>query len=122
MEWLADRFVEERDQVGGSGPGQRVPEALRVLAVRYARWAMEDEGESLSGAARRLSVGAVTLRRWLESARDSVPAMREVVVRDLPAAKGEPPSPCLSLVTPEGFRVEGLSPAEVVELVRALQT
>lgn len=120
MESLADRFIEERHRREAVGPGQRVPEEVRLLAVRYARWALESEGLSVAGAAERLSVRAVTLKRWLAAA-EPVPAMRPVVVREDSAPQEDAEKADLTLVTPDGFRVEGLSGRELVDLVRALR-
>jgi len=86
---------------------------------------VEEGGESVSAVARRLEVTPLTLERWLASAPQEAapPVMREVVVRDAAGAPaGEQGEMGLTLVTPDGFRVEGLAAAELVEILRALRT
>jgi hypothetical protein len=117
MEELAQEFVRRRGSLRQAGLGIRVPEELRRLAVRFGRWA-QDEGESLGEAAVQLGVSRATLERWLaeEPAGDSS-AVREVVVREEEAGGGG----VLTLVTPEGFRIEGLAVADLAVLVRSLR-
>lgn len=118
MHHLAQQFVEGRIERGLVGPGRRVSEDLRDLAVRFARWKFETGG-SLEDAATQLSVLPATLERWLDAAPPE-PLLRQVVVRDetplsSPAAKG------LVLTTPDGFRIEGFTAPEVADLLRYLR-
>lgn len=117
MEELAREFVRRRGSLRHAGRGIRVPEELRRVAVRFGRWAL-DEGESLGEAAAQLGVSRATLERWLdeEPAGDSS-LVREVVVREEEAGAGAG----LTLVTPEGFRIEGLAVADLTALVRSLR-
>lgn len=117
MEDLAREFVRRRDSLRQAGGGIRVPDELRRVAIRFGRWAL-DEGESLGEAAAQLGVSRATLERWLdeEPAGDSS-AVREVVVRAEEAGGGTG----LTLVTPEGFRIEGLAVADLIALVRSLR-
>jgi len=119
MEELAREFVRRRDSLRQAGRGARVPEELRRVAVRFGLWAL-DEGESLGEAAARLEVSRATLERWLdeEPAGGSSP-VREVVVRAEEAGAGSGAG--LTLVTPEGFRIEGLAVADLTALVRSLR-
>jgi hypothetical protein len=122
MHELAREFVRRRAERRQAGVGFRVAGDLRRLAVRFGRWALED-GLSLAAAAERLGVSWATLRRWLEETPpEEVPVLREVVVA-VPAA-GEPAGGAgsrLALVTPGGLRIEGLTRADVVELLGALR-
>lgn len=120
MEELAQEFVRRRDVLRQAGRGFRVPEELRRVAIRFGRWALE-EGESLGEAAARLEVSRATLERWLdeEPAAESSP-VREVVVREAGTEKVGGGTD-LTLVTPEGFRIEGLAVADLTELVRSLR-
>lgn len=118
MEHLADEFIRRRRSIV-VGPGKRYPDALRELAVRFATEA-EAAGWSASRIARRLGVAWPTVGRWLQmSPIDRADnAMREVVVRDeVPSAIELRPV----LVTPEGYRIEGLRQEDLVELVQALR-
>lgn len=117
MEHLARQVVEERLRRGEVGPGKRVSADLKRIAVEYTRQAL-DRGEDLGAISGRLSVLPVTLERWLAQAPVE-PTLREVVVRDEIA--GHAPSGQVTLVTPEGFRIEGLEAADLPTLLAQLR-
>ncbi len=118
MEHLADEFIRRRRSIV-VGPGKRYPESLRRLAIAFAAEA-EAAGWSASRIAQRLGISWATLERWCAtpSIVEAKGGMREVVVRDAAplAVEGH-----AVLVTPEGYRIEGLRQEELVELVRALR-
>ena len=122
MEALAREFVRRREVLRGEGGGFRVPEDLRRLAVRFGRWAVAN-GESLGGAATQLGVSRVTLERWLERRQPLVaaPALREVVLRESVVAESPVAAGSLIVVTPDGFRIEGLCRADLSALVPSLR-
>ena len=118
---LLEAFREGLQEAGiQPGRGVRYPQALRRIAVDYAQEARH-RGHSRRGCAENLGVSDVTLSRWIEEAGLPVPEfgetapLREVVLTDSRLGRS------LSLVTPEGFRVEGLDVAELAELLRALR-
>ena len=118
MEHLADEFIRRRRSIA-VGRGKRYPESLRRLAVRFATEA-EAAGWGPSRIARRLGVASATVERWCEtpSIVETEGGMREVVVRDdVPAAVERR----AVLVTPEGYRIEGLRAEDLAELVRTLR-
>ena len=118
MEHLADEFIRRRRSIV-VGRGKRYPEDLRQLAVGFAAEA-ETAGWSASRIARHLGVSWATLERWCttQPAVESGGQMREVVVRDdVPSLAALGPA----LVTPEGYRIEGLRQEELVEILRALR-
>ena len=118
MEHLADEFIRRRRSMV-VGRGKRYPEPLRQLAVGFATEA-EACGWSGSRMARRLGVAWATLERWCatQPVTDSGGGMREVVVRDdAPSSAELRPV----LVTPEGYRIEGLGQEDLVEILRALR-
>lgn len=117
MQDRAQRFKTlVRQLMGGRrGRGVRYPQAVRLEAVAFAHEALAS-GASLSGIATSLGIGEVTLSRWLEPERVG---LREVEILGaeparMPAAAG------VVLVSPSGFRVEGLELAQVAELLRVL--
>ena len=121
MDRLLEAFRQGLQGAGlRAGLGVRYPQALRELAVAYFHEAHR-QGRSRRRAAEALGVSDVTLSRWIEEAGPDVPelvetaALREVVVTD------SRPRGSLSLVTPEGYRVEGLGVAELAEVLRALR-
>jgi len=93
----------------------RYPLELRARVAALAR-ARQAAGGSLPALGRQLGIPVVTLKRWLQASAPS-PAFRRI---DLAARKpgevenGEAP---LVLVTPAGYRVEGLTLAGVRELL-----
>ena len=108
-----------RRQVRALGPrhrGARVPRALRTAIVAYAR----DEragGASCGAIAKRLGVCAESIRRWVgtRSARDSrAGALVPVHV------VAEAAVTTLTVWSPTGYRVDGLSVGAAAELLRRL--
>ncbi len=67
---------------------------------------------SLAAVASDLGVSVMSLTKWLRDARPA-PSF-------LPVRIAETASPTLSLVTPSGYRVEGLTPEGIVALLRIL--
>ena len=118
MEQLADEFVRRRRSIV-VGRGKRYPESLRQLAVGFAAEA-QALGWSGSRIARRLGIAWATLERWCatEPVTEGAGGMREVVVRDDVLSSAELGA---VLVTPEGYRIEGLRQEDLVEVLRALR-
>ncbi len=118
MEHLADEFIRRRRSIV-VGRGKRYPEDLRQLAVGFAAEAGAC-GWNGSRMARRLGISWATLERWCatQPAAEFGGGMREVVVHDdaTTAVEVRP-----VLVTPEGYRIEGLRQEELVEILRALR-
>jgi hypothetical protein len=112
-------FRQAAEERGLGRRGRRYPEELRELAVKYWRRA-ERDGTARGAVANELGVAEQTLSRW--EARLPTPStaseIREVVVIE----DDEPLfPPTLALVTPSGYRVEGLSLDDVSVLLGALR-
>lgn len=81
------------------------------------------EGVNLTVIARELGVNRGTLRRWLEHTADSVPpTFVPVVVRPSVSLEAEQvtipmPTP-IALVSPTGFRLEGLTLEDAIHTLR----
>jgi len=107
-----------RRRVHALGPryrGARVPAALRAAIARYAR----DErasGASCRTIGRRLGVSAESIRRWafMEPVRDGSGALVPVHV------VAETAVTALTVWSPTGYRVDGLSVGGAAELLRRL--
>lgn len=102
--------------LGSRHRGARVPAALRAAIAAYAR----DEratGASCRAIAERLGVSAESIRRWAraEPARDDDMAAL-VPVHVVAEAVGK----TLTIWSPTGYRIEGLSVDETAELLRRL--
>jgi transposase-like protein len=96
--------------------GVRYPAPFRDAVITLARTRV-GHGQSLVGVAREVGVSFPTLAAWLERSRR--PGLRPVVLAPTPAPAPAPRSPVV-LITPHGFRVEGLDGAALVAVLRAL--
>jgi hypothetical protein len=76
------------------------------------------EGKSLGRVAEELGIGPATLTRWLGRRRTSEPLRPVKVQEGEEESSGQPFS--LVVVTPSGWRIEGLRLADLAELLRAL--
>lgn len=103
--------------LGSRHRGARVPRALRAAITAYAM-AERSAGTSCGVIAKRLGVSAESIRRWAQR-RPQVGDGRGrgfVPVRVVADVVGR----TLTVLAPTGYRVEGLSIAEVAELLRRL--
>jgi len=96
--------------------GVRYPGSFRDAVIALARTRVR-HGQSLAHVAREVGVSFPTLAAWLE--RPERPSLRPVAVApelDPPTERRAP----VVLITPQGFRVEGLDGAALVAVLRAL--
>lgn len=101
---------------GERGRGKRFPSDIRGRTVEWAR-EQRQLGRSWVQIARELGVGLDTVRRWCTE-KKAAPTGRSL----LPVRVVQQPaeSKHLVVVSPAGFRVEGVTLAEVATLLRAL--
>lgn len=92
----------------------RYPAAVREAAVALARERTR-EGRSISRTAKELGLRPRTLWLWMRQGR--APRLRPVAVVTAPRDAGATRA---VLVTPQGFRVEGLDAAGLAVLLREL--
>ncbi len=106
----ASRFREGRQR--GAGP---YPPELRRLAVAVGRDGLA-QGLSVNALAAKLGITDVTLQSWLGSA----PGFQEVEVvaenRELRTGNGR----AVSILTPQGYRIDGLDAESAVAVLREL--
>ena len=100
---------ENRDR---KGLARRYSRELRLDAVAYLKRRKSD-GATMGRAASELGVSSWSLSRWMRETE----GRGEVVPVELTEAEE---STELSLVTPQGYRVEGLSEERLVRLVERL--
>jgi transposase-like protein len=115
---MSDRQASSlRDAVASlpSGRSRRYSEALRARILEVVR-ARREEGASWAQLSEQLGVSLESLRRWCVGAPPkAAPRMRRVRV------VAEPKAPStVSVVSPSGHRVEGLTLEQVIALLRAL--
>jgi hypothetical protein len=114
---VAARLRGQLAAVGARYRGARIPPQLRAELIAHAR-ARRAAGASMRTIAVALGVAPESIRRWTR-----VPAARSTalvpvqVVPEHSVARAAP----LTLVSPRGFRVEGLGLAEVGALLGALE-
>ena len=99
---------------GDGGLGRPYPEAARAAAVQWAE-RRQREGLGLHRIASELGISPTTLRKWRQP-HGGLPSAF------LPVQLVAPASPASAFVVhaPSGIRIEGLTLAELTELVRRL--
>lgn len=108
-----------RAQVAALGPrhrGARIPRRVRADIITHAL-AWRAAGVSMRTIAAALGVAPESIRRWTQPTTAGQTALVPVrVVADRPGGVAPP----LTLVSPRGFRVEGLGLADVGALLAAV--
>jgi len=104
---------------GRSGTRRRYSGSLRALAVDYLRQQMK-RGANAEEVASELGVSGWSLLRWIrranvERSRDLKEV--EVVSESVEGAR----SLVVTLVTPDGYRIEGLNRLEIRSVLEALR-
>ena len=103
------------------GPGLHYPDELRGRIARWARRQLED-GASLGALASALGVHRETLRRWTAgAARPPTGAARPLALVPVEVVVDEPPAGTLSVVSPAGFRIDGLTLDEAIAALSRLR-
>ena len=95
----------------------RYPAALRQAVVRVARQ-RQAHGDGVRRIAREVGVAPRTLELWLR--RRGAPRLRAVEIAPGAATAVAAPEPRPVLITPHGFRIEGLELGALTTLLRAL--
>jgi transposase-like protein len=113
IERLRDAFRESRRPV--AGVRHRCPADLREEIVGRAR-SLRRQGLSLQRIASSLAMSPKTLANWLRRYQGT---LRRVTVTSSPSVAHQS-SGGIQIVTPQGYRIEGLSVDEAIALVRAL--
>ncbi len=119
---MHDRVRKVRAQIvrlrrGKSPTAVRYPAAVRREVTAIAR-RRQRQGDDTGTIAREVGVAPWTLALWLR--RPSSPTMRAVAVGADDERDAARPLQSVVLITPHGVRVEGLDPATLVVVLRAL--
>lgn len=123
------RWCEELRQelAEGRGSGRskkwRCPAELRTRIISFAK-VCRDLGEPYLDIAVRLGLVESTLTRWIRTERtQEEPGFRSVSI--VPAGEreveGRQSGPWLTLITPQGFTVEGLDVGSLAYLLQVLK-
>lgn len=99
----------------GAGQRRRYPAHMKAEILGHIDRA-KSEGISMSECCRRLGVSDKQLGKWraLQRAAQSRALVPVEVMQDEPRGRG------LAVISRNGFRVEGATVAQVIELMRAL--
>ena len=111
---MTAEFEELRKEIASSQGGQTrwyCPLPLRQKIVDFAR-ARNRGGVSLRKVARELGVSESGLLRWVRAEKGQ---LRPVRVAEEPASRAS-----LVLVTPDGYRLEGLNASSAADVLRRL--
>ena len=108
----AFRKQAKEENRGRTGLGRRYSRSLRLDAVRYLK-EKKREGESVAEVASELGVSIWSLSRWVRES-ESAGVVVPVEVTDAEDSSE------LSLVTPRGYRIEGLTEKRLIRLVERL--
>ena len=96
-----------------AGRGKRYPESLQARAVAWLQRQVA-AGESIGGVAKAIGIRAETARRWLQAASQTTAAPQLVAVEIVSASSNRE----FSVVSPSGFRVDGLTFEQAATLLR----
>jgi hypothetical protein len=116
MQERLDRLAAQLRQYreGRDLQGVRYPESLRRLAVDVCEQCLE-AGDSVSRVAVGLGIAPGTLDRWRSSSPERVVGFRRV---EMVASDSD--SGSITLISPSGYRIEGLTPSQAAELLVAV--
>jgi hypothetical protein len=107
------------------GRGQRFPKALRARLIAWAKQERARSNASWSMLGEMVAVHGETLRAWCIESKPRAHRMRSVeIVADSTRAPDDSRSEesrMMSVVSPSGFRVEGISLRDAISILQALR-
>jgi hypothetical protein len=115
MEQKAEQFRNQSKQAnqGRRRPGWRYSLGLRQIALSYLEDCLR-KGWGPTEAARNLGVSEVTLQRWFKESKGNG-SLKHVKIVDRESSTD------FVLLTPTGYRVEGLSEESLLRLLGQLR-
>ena len=115
MDALQRQAREAIEGLGERGRTQRIPDEVRQAVMAYAR-RERSRGRRWSEIAAAVGLSTSVLGRWSRGQRWA----RSRVVRVAVSGQSVDAQAALVLVTPAGYRLEGLDAAKALDLLRAL--
>jgi transposase-like protein len=110
MEDNLEEFKKTSERAKENGGRVRYSQEMRSFAVEFTKERL-GRGMSLAAAAKELGVSDMTLKKWLQRSG----AFKEVRIRP---EKGN--SSNVTLVTPSGYRIEGLDIESLTCILRKI--
>lgn len=117
MDEIRDRARQALARLGKRGRTTRIPDDVRAAVLGYVEHE-RSRGRSRQEVAVELGLSASVVARWIKGGRRSRGKMVPVRVLAEPAVSRE--ATTIRIVSPVGYRIEGLSFREAVEAMRAL--
>lgn len=118
MEQRAQELRQAIEQSRGGQARWRCPAALREEVVAFAK-ERRKAGGVLEAIADELGVSSSALQRWIVSDRDR--AGQPEALRKVRVVEPRSSVRSLTVVTPQGYRIEGLDIGSAVRVLQALQ-
>lgn len=115
------RFLKQarEENRGRAGRSRRYSGELRSLAVAYLRQ-QQKRGANCDTVATELGISGWSLTRWSRRIEGGARAAFQAV--EVVAEEGEDPKSLgVTLVTPDGYRIEGLKGPEIRSVLEALR-
>ncbi len=126
MDHQAHRIRQAIASLQRKRPSEPYPDHIRDLVIRYAAERRERGELRLERIGRELGIHPLTVGKWIADAAEreddsaSILAPVHVVADEEEAFLPSSPAVPLSLVTPSGFRLEGLDPETAFAMLKAL--
>ena len=110
MEEQLEEFRKAAERAKAASGRIRYSEEMRSFAVRYAKGRI-GRGSTVSASAKELGVAEATLNKWLK--RND--AFRQIQIRP-----DKSDTRTVTLITPNGYRLEGLDIESAASILRAI--
>ena len=111
-----DRLLKRFRREAKARPNQTYPEELRQLAAKYARKRVT-AGEAIAPISKELVVAEQSLRNWMQQTDSDFRPVQ--VTEAMPAEQSDTRE--LVLISPSGYRLEGLDIDSAFQLLRTLR-
>lgn len=115
---LKERAKKAVGGLGRRGRTTRIPDEVRVAVLRYAR-SERERGVKWREIARTVGLSESVLVRWTSGEHRRRTPAKIVPVRVAVGPRGVAVAGGVTLISPSGYRVEGLA---VIDALEALQT
>lgn len=117
---MTTSYSELRETIARNRAGRphwRCPNALRERIVAFARQ-RQQAGETMTRIAEQVGLSVTCVRRWMKAGDG--PRLRPVRIAETSSSPSSTSRDSLALITPNGYRLEGLNAATAVDVLRRL--
>jgi transposase len=117
MDEIRERAREALARLGKRGRTTRIPDDVRAVVLGYVE-RERSRGRSRQEVADELGLSSSVLVRWAKGGRRR--RGKIVPIRLLATPSVSPEAATIRIVSPSGYRIEGLSVRDAVEVIRAI--